>query len=318
MQELWQRFREVVAGTLGIAPSVLDKIALTVFVLAVAGLMRKVLSRVVERRLSDVTRRYVVQKTVGYVVSIVVVLLCLRVWLGGVTGLVAYFGLLSAGLAIALQDPVVNLVAWMFITTRKPFVVGDRIQIGEHAGDVIDFRLFQFSVVEIGNWVDADQSTGRIIHIPNGAVFKQPLANYTQGFNFIWDEIPVTVTFESNWEKAKQILSDIAERHTALKSDLAAQEVRKAARQFMIFFQQLTPIVWTSVADIGVTLTIRYLCEPRRRRSSAEKVWEDILRAFAAEDDIDFAYPTTRFYNNVSEGKPGARAGVDCKAKCRM
>jgi len=38
-------------------------------------------------------------------------------------------------------------------------------------------------------------------------------------------------------------------------------------------------------------------------------VWEDVLDAFAANDDIDFAYPTHRFYDNTVEGKPGARAG---------
>ena len=76
----------------------------------------------------------------------------------------------------------------------------------------------------------------------------------------------------------------------------------------IIQFQFLTPIVWTSVVDIGVNLTIRYVCEPRKRRSSSMVIWEDILRAFAVEEDIDFAYPTTRFYNNVVEGKAGARA----------
>ena len=76
----------------------------------------------------------------------------------------------------------------------------------------------------------------------------------------------------------------------------------------MIYFQHLTPIVWTKVADVGVTLTIRYICEPRRRRSSEGAIWEDILRAFAGADDIDFAYPTMRYYNNVTEGKPEARA----------
>ena len=73
----------------------------------------------------------------------------------------------------------------------------------------------------------------------------------------------------------------------------------------MIFFQHLTPIVWTSVADSGVVLTMRYICEPRRRRSTATAIWEEILTAFAAEDAIDFAYPTTRFYDNRLEGKPG-------------
>jgi len=70
-------------------------------------------------------------------------------------------------------------------------------------------------------------------------------------------------------------------------------------------------IVWTSVADIGVTLTIRFLCDPHRRRSAEAAIWEDLLDAFSAVDDVDFAYPTQRFYDNLTEGKAGARASVD-------
>jgi len=139
-------------------------------------------------------------------------------------------------------------------------------------------------------------------------VFKQSTANYTAGFNFIWNELPITITFESDWAKAKQILSDIAARHSVLKGQQAQDQVRRASRKYMIYFEHLTPIVWTSVADIGVSLTIRYICEPRKRRSTEQAIWEDVLTAFGNETDIDFAYPTTRFYNNVSEGKPGARA----------
>lgn len=75
----------------------------------------------------------------------------------------------------------------------------------------------------------------------------------------------------------------------------------------MIFYKKLTPVVYTTVKDCGVMLTIRYLCAPRKRRGSEQEIWEDILDAFAAHDDIDFAYPTQRFYNNHTEGKPGTR-----------
>jgi small-conductance mechanosensitive channel len=118
------------------------------------------------------------------------------------------------------------------------------------------------------------------------------------------------VTFESNWEKAKEILGRIANEHSAVRSEHAAQQIRRAAQRFMIFYQHLTPIVWTSVADIGVCLTIRYLCTPRSRRSSAAKIWEEILRQFAQHDDIDFAYPTTRIFRNNEEGKPLLRPEV--------
>lgn len=195
----------------------------------------------------------------------------------------------------------------MFIVIRSPFVVGDRIEIGEHAGDVIDIRPLQFSLMEIGNWVDADQSTGRIIHIPTGWIFKKTTANFSQVFNFIWNELPVTVTFESNWEKAKEILSSIVNAQCTSCSKQAARQIKNTDRQYIILFKHLTPIVWTSVADHGVTLTIRYLCATRDRRASAEKIWEEILKAFSETDDIDLAYPTWRFYNNIQEGNPHKR-----------
>jgi len=172
---------------------------------------------------------------------------------------------------------------------------------------VIDLRIFQFTLLEIGNWVDADQSTGRVIHVNNGQIFGQSLANFSKGFQFIWNEIAVLVTFESDWEKAKEILTDIAVKHGEELSAAAEERVQQAARRFMIFYSKLTPTVYTSVRDCGVLLTIRYLCDPRRRRTTEQSIWEDILHAFAEHDDIDFAYPTQRFYDNRTEGKPGTK-----------
>jgi small-conductance mechanosensitive channel len=146
-----------------------------------------------------------------------------------------------------------------------------------------------------------------VIHIPNGKIFTDVMANYSQGFEYIWNEIPVLVTFESDWRKAKQLLDGIAQQHGTSLSDSAAQKLREAAKRVMIFYNKLTPMVYTTVKDCGVMLTIRYLCEPRKRRGSEQDIWEEILDAFAAHDDIDFAYPTQRFYHNNTEGKPGTR-----------
>src|SRR3990172_145312 len=102
--------------------------------------------------------------------------------------------------------------------------------------------------MEVGNWVDADQSTGRIIYITNGKVFTEPQANYSKGwFQYIWNEIPVLITFESNWQKAKTALQQIAERHAAHLSALAQDRLREASRKFMIFYLNLSPTVYTSV-----------------------------------------------------------------------
>ncbi len=288
---------------MGLAPALQVKLfwTLSAFLLFIA--VRTILCSIFNQRIKDLARQYITRKTINYMMTFILIFVLIRIWVGGFTGVAAYFGIVSAGLAIALKEPLENIAAWLFISLRKPFIVGDRIQLGEDSGDVIDLRPFSFSVLEIGNWVDADQSTGRIIHIPNGLIFREPLANFTQGFNFIWNEIPITVTFESDWKRAKEILEVIAQSHSAIKSEEAAQQVRRAAQKFLIFFHHLSPIIWTSVADHGVTLTIRYLCAPRNRRSTSTGIWEEVLEAFSKEPKIDFAYPTTRYYNHSTEGK---------------
>jgi small-conductance mechanosensitive channel len=253
-------------------------------------------------RIEDTKQRYQSKKVIGYLFSFLAFLLIGIVWIEDLRSIVTYLGLLSAGLAVALRDPIVDLMAWGFILWRKPFEVGDRIQIGDYAGDVIDIRIFQFSLMEIGNWVHADQSTGRVLHIPNGMVFSKVLANYTKASEFIWNEVPVLVTFESNWEKAKQLTGDIANKHAETFVPNAEESFRRASNQYYLHYGKLTPIVYTTVEESGVLLTIRYLCRPRNRRGSEQTLWEDILRSFQQHPDIDFAYPTHRYYNHLSEG----------------
>lgn len=267
--------------------------------------LNKIISRIIIKKTEDVYQRYRWRKTQDYITFFFGFFVILSIWIEEFKSLVTFFGLLSAGIAIALKDPLTNLAGWLFILWRKPFDVGDRIQLGEHAGDVIDLRIFQFTIIEIGNWVDADQSTGRMLHVPNSKVFTEVLANYTSGFNYIWHEIGVMVTFESNWQKAKDILTRIVLEHSEHISKAAEVKIKEASKKYMIFYKNLTPIVYTSVKDSGVMLTMRFLCDPRQRRGYEQTIWELVLKEFAQCSDIDFAYPTQRFYNNMSEGKSG-------------
>jgi small-conductance mechanosensitive channel len=286
-------------------PDTQTRIFVSLLLIVVVVVARSIAIRIMRARVDDFRARYRWRKTITYIAVTLGLILVGRMWFEGVRDLATFLGLLTAGLAIALRDPIVNLGGWLFIIWRRPFVVGDRIQIGGHAGDVIDQRIFQVIVLEIGNWVDADQSTGRLIHIPNGLVFREPLANYTRGMQYVWNEIGVLVTFESDWKKAKELLTEIVEKHARDVVEEAEQQMLKASRQYMIFYSTLTPTVYTAVKDSGVMLTMRYLCHPRRRRGTAQSIWEDVLEAFHGHEDIDFAYPTVRYYYNAAEGKPG-------------
>jgi small-conductance mechanosensitive channel len=292
---------------MGLTPEIQSRVSISIITIFVLLFLRQLILRIVFQKYQDVRVRYRWRKSSAYITFLFAVLVLGRVWVEGFQAIATFLGLLTAGVAIALKDLLVNLAGWAFIMWRRPFEVGDRIQIGGQAGDVIDVRIFQFTLMEIGNWVDAEQSTGRVIHIPNGKVFTEPQANYHKGFHYIWNEVPVLVTFETNWSRAKDILQQIGMKHAEHLSEFAEQRIKEASRKFMIFYTKLSPTVYTCVKDCGVLLTIRYICEPRRRRDSEEAIWEDILREFAQCKDIDFAYPTQRFYNNVLEGKPGAK-----------
>lgn len=294
---------ELFQNLFGISQVYQTKIFFSLLVIFAWFLIDRLSRKFIFSKIDDLTLRYQWQKIVKYITAFLLLIILSKIWFGAFDSLGTYLGLLTAGLAIALQDLLVNLAGWIFILIRKPFKIGDRIEIDNIRGDVIDIRIFQFSVIEIGNWVDADQSTGRIIHIPNGTVFKKPQANYTAGFEYIWNEIPVLVTFESDWKKAKTILYDAVTKHALNFSKEAEKQIKEAAKKFLIFYNKLTPIVYTSVQDSGVLLTIRYLSHVRKRRSSQELIWEEILEQFAKHKDIDFAYPTQRFFNNLKEGK---------------
>jgi len=301
--EWFSAFHDWFGTALGIGPETQKKLLLSILLVAALGVVRWAVLKALSQRTDDIRLRYRFRKSSAYISFVVGFLVVGRIWFAGFRELGTYLGLLSAGLAIALKDLVANVAGWMYLLWRKPFEVGDRIEIGPHAGDVIDIRLFRFTLLEIGNWVDTDQSTGRVIHIPNSQALNQVIANYSKGFEYIWNEVPITVTFESNWEKAKKILQEIADRHAAGVSQAASESLRRAAQKSLIHYQTLTPRVWTRVADSGVVLTIRYLCEPRQRRSTAELMWEEILRAFKSCPNIDFAYPTMRRFINSDEGK---------------
>ncbi|HXI63075.1 MAG TPA: mechanosensitive ion channel family protein [Gemmatimonadales bacterium] len=293
---------------LGISPELQLRIFATLGTVVGLWLLHKLILALVYRRVHDPWSRYRWRKSLTYVFMVAGIIIVGRMWFAGVQALATFFGLLSAGLAIALKEPVSNLAGWAFIMWRRPFEVGDRVQIGAHAGDVIDLGVFQFTLNEIGAWVQADQSTGRIIHVPNGKVFTDPVANYNKGFRYIWNEVPVVVTFESDWRKAKHILGKIALKHAEHLTAQAEQELLAASQQYLINYRKLTPIVYTNVVDYGVQLTIRYLIEPRKRRGTEHAIWEDILTEFADCEDIDLAYHTTRSFKYTEEGKPGLRA----------
>ena len=282
-------------------PYYIEKILLSVFSVLFILIIQSIVIKILGNRVENIKDKYFWIRGTKFLLGALNILVLFVIWASEFEAFGTVIGLFSAGLAIALKDPLVNIAGWLFIIMRRPFRVGDRIQVGELTGDVIDVRIFQFTLNEIGNWVDADQSTGRIIHVPNGKVFLEPQANYTQGFSHIWNEIRVLVTFETDWKKTKKILEEIIIDEAGSLTKAAKKKLAEASKKYMIFYNRLTPIVYTSVKESGVQFSIRYLITPHRRRTSEQAIWERILNAFEQHNDIEFAYPTTRFYD---KGQP--------------
>lgn len=298
---------DALATYLDVSPVILKKAGLSLLILAVLFSLRKILLSLITRKLKDPKNIYYSRRVIGYSHGFLLIILLSSVWIKGFGSIGTYIGLTSAGLAIALHETLANIAGWFFIISKKPFVIGDRVQIGDTKGDVIDIRVFQFTLAEVGNWVDAEQSTGRVVHIPNSQVIKEKTANYHSGFRYIWNEIPVLVTFESDWRKTRKILEDIAKEKIEHCSSSAEREIHRAASQYMVYFNKLTPAVYLSAKDSGVLFTIRYIVDPRQRRGTEQILWEAILEEFEKHPDIDLAYPTTRFYAAENPGGDASR-----------
>jgi len=296
--------------TIGITPHMQGKVLSSLIAILILWFFRKVVLKIALKQFTNSRTQYRWRKTTAYIVFLLGILVVGRVWYEGLQSVSTFLGLMTAGIAIALKDPLTNLAGWAYIFWQRPFEVGDRVQIGETIGDVIDQRLFQFTLLELGNWISAEQRTGRMMFVPNTMVFTHPLANYTKEFKHIWNELSVDVTFESDWQKAKKTLAKIAKDHSGHLSERAQQDLRRASRRFVIFTSETSFVstVYTTIVEHGVRFFIRYPCDPGKRRESAEQIWEDVLTEFGKCNDIDFAYPTTRYYNNVKEGKEEARA----------
>lgn len=298
---------DLFSNILNISDEAAVRLIYTVSIIIMLVMLRFFLLFIVFRNTRDPQVRFKWRRTTTYIATLLGFLLIGREWFEGMQSVATFLGLLSAGLAIALRELISNFAGWIFILWRQPFHLGDRIQIGDQHGDVIDKRVLMFSLIEIGNWVDADQSTGRILHIPNSHIFTQVLANYTSGFRFIWHEIPVHITFGSNAAKAREILKEIADRQSAGIAEEAQQQLKKASNSYLIMYNVLTPAVYLSVRENGVRLTVRYLTDPRRRRGTEQAIWEETLKAFKEDPEIEFAYQTIRIYDHNTEGKKARR-----------
>jgi small-conductance mechanosensitive channel len=257
----------------------------------------------------SISLRHQYRKRAGYIATLVYLLILIPIWAGSTQQWATVLSVIGAGIALALHEVLLNFAGWFYIMVRHPYRTGDRIELGSLKGDVIDIGALQTTLLEIGNWVDGDQSTGRVVHMPHGQIFRQPLYNYTQGFEFIWNELTILITFESNWESAKAILLKSGEEESKEAQETVRTRIDRMSREYLIYYKNFSPIVYVQIKDSGVQLTLRYLSEARKRRGGIHTISQKVLKEIAAAPDIEFAYPTYRIYRRGEEGEGSAITG---------
>lgn len=298
---------------LGLSLAVQEKLLHSLLALALLIFAHRIISRFLVHRVKSHDVLYRSQKILLYTAYFCAFIFLTGIWYTGTGSIATYFGLLSAGLAVAFKDYLANIAGWFHIFWKEPFKAGHRVQIGNIIGDVLDIGASSITLLEIANASNSEQPTGRIVFLPNSRVFTDLVANYDHSFPFIWHEIDVVVTFESDWRKAKAIVDQVVRTHSKVYDEQSIWQIRRDSKNLLLPELFTDPIIFTAVVDQGVSLSGRFVCDPRIRRSVEREVWEEILDRFSKEDTIDFAYPTYRYYNNPSEGKAGAGGLLNSK-----
>ena len=256
------------------------KLAVSLVSVFAIWFLRSIVLRIVKKRHVSLEKSFHWKKTSYYIAYSITIITIAYQWTQSFYLLTTFLGLIAAALVITWKEPFLSLAGWIFILWRKPFAVGDRIQIGKHKGDVIDTSIFRFIMIEVGAWVEADQSTGGIIHVPNLKVFADPIINYSQGFHYVWNELVLHLDLNDDWEKAKEVLETVIATKLPNLEEKVKKAINEANEHYLLVYKNIDPIIYTKVTEKSLNLTLRYLCEPRQRRSSEHELWEDILVRF--------------------------------------
>jgi small-conductance mechanosensitive channel len=294
-----------------------------VAVLALGWLLRqgtRALSRLSENRRISFWGRQVVNLAIAGLLLIGV----LSVWFDDPNRLATAAGLVTAGLAFALQRVITATAGYFVILRGKTFNVGDRIVMGGVRGDVVALSFMQTTILEMGQpppvqaaeppmWVHSRQYTGRIVTVSNAKVFDEPVYNYSRRFPYIWEELRVPIRYADDRAAAERILLEAAERHTADIVALGKDDAAELQRRYDLPSANVEPRVYWRLTDNWLELTVRFLAGERGTRELKDAITREVLARFD-EAGIGIAsatyeivgVPPVQVQNGAGEGSPRA------------
>ncbi|WP_423188342.1 mechanosensitive ion channel family protein [Alkalibacterium sp. f15] len=268
---------------------------IVIFVLIIVFLLmiRRLILNRLYRRFKGSDNWYVTRKMAKWLNNLILVLAFVYIFGSNLSGFSTAIGLAGAGVTYALREVIVSFAGWFAIMFGDFFNTGDRVLLGGTKGDVVDIGMLRTTLMEMGEWVNGDQYTGRIVRVANSYIFTSPVYNYTADFKFLWDEIHVPLHFDSDIKLAKGIVLAIAEDTIGNYNKQAEEEWGNMKRRYRIENASLKPQAFISFDDNFITLSLRYIVDTRERRGVRDRMFTAILDQFKeVEDRIELASET--------------------------
>ena len=252
---------------------IIDTLLIIIFVKIVQKVSNFFFSKIFKKNKT----RFNFRKKVSFVCNIFLVFIIIIIWEDFLLKFITLFSFVTAAIAYSLRDTIINFFAGIYIRLAKPFQVEDRIMICNHIGDVVNISNLSFEVLEVNS--DTFQSTGSIVHIPNSKVISEPLINYVKVFKYVWNETEVKISIDSDIKKVKGILYSIVNNNDIIKS-IPGKMINELNNNssYRIYYNKLEPIIYTNIKDKYVSMNIRYLVHPKKKRNVINEINNQLLK----------------------------------------
>ncbi len=238
-------------------------------------------------------RRFWTRQGLQVLTAVLLILGIVSIWVTPGTNITTAIGLISAGLAFALQQVITALAAYFVILREDTFTVGDRITLGGVRGDVVRLGFLKTTIMEMGQppsvsntdpavWVNSRQYTGRLVTVTNGVIFTDPVYNYTRQFPYLWEEIVLPITYDADRQRAEDILLAAARAHAVVDDRDAEQALADMRLRYALADASLDPSVYLRITDNWLELSLRLLVPHRGVREIKDRISRDILAGLDA------------------------------------
>ena len=262
------------------------KIAAIIIGVAIIWVIIKAIQRNLFSRIKDNDNRYKANKFGSFAGYLLTIILLTVVFSDKLQGLTVALGVAGAGIAFSMQEIIVSFAGWLAIIFGGFYKSGDRVQLGGIKGDVMDIGVLRTTIMETGQWVDGDLYNGRIVLVANSFVFKEAVFNYSGQFPFLWDEIKIPIKYGSNYQMAKEILLQVGNEVAGDLSTGSRQDWTLLQAHYRLEDACTEPMVSLIATDAYVELTLRYIVEYKKRRTTKSELFTQILQKIEATNGV--------------------------------